>query len=254
MRRWVAGIVGFAFGLVVSVVLAQEIILDSDTDFVFPQDLRSRLPEPASQREADRVLGARPEENLVIKIRDIRNVSGNNFLNQEQPLLNFNGRVLTSVDDLVLALQGSDTDDNNQQDASGLAACAGSIVFGTSATAPADFRFAGIQVNPTTLTCSLRNDGKGNALIFQNPPGTGAQLCTQGIGVFPDRLEGVFEFTAPTAVVTEVVAATGALTTVFVRATNGVELRVEFTVIQNSACVAAGGEFQLFVSSVTKVN
>ncbi|MEM7504317.1 MAG: hypothetical protein AAF417_19915 [Pseudomonadota bacterium] len=233
-------------------VLAQEIILDSDTDFVFPQDLRDRLPEPASQREADTVLGSRPEENLVIKIRDIRNVSGNNFLNQEQPVLNFNGRVLTSVDDLVLALQGSDANDDDNS--TGLSACVGSINFGTSATSPADFRFAGIQIDPNTLSCALRNDGKGNALIFQNPPGTAPQLCTQGIGVFPDRLVGTFEFTAPSAVVTEVVAATGALTTLFVRATNGTEVRIQFTVNQTGACVAAGGEFQLVVSSVTKVN
>ena len=71
--------------------------------------------------------------------------------------------------------------------------------------------------------------------------------------MFPDRFEGVYEFTAPSTPGGTVIALPGAVTTLFVEATNNVKLRIEFNIVQTAACVGNVGEFQLNVTSITQV-
>jgi len=87
---------------------AQTTVLDTDTQqpfagigqhFVAPQ-------EPEKQKETIPSSSSATEGEAVFKILSINNISGNNPFNPVQPVFNFGGVVVASVDDLVNCIRG----------------------------------------------------------------------------------------------------------------------------------------------------
>lgn len=87
---------------------AQTAVLDTDTQqpfagfgqyFVTPQ-------EPEKQKETLPSSSSATEGEAVFKILSITNVSGNNPFHTTQPVLNFGGVVVSSVDDLTECIRG----------------------------------------------------------------------------------------------------------------------------------------------------
>lgn len=77
-----------------STALPQQVILDRDIRPLFPGF-------PAAVPREGLPVGA-----MTFRIRDVRNISGNNPFHQRQPLLNFNGRVVSTVAELVALIRG----------------------------------------------------------------------------------------------------------------------------------------------------
>lgn len=110
---------------------------------------------------------------LSIRIKRVINRAGNNPYFVADPVENADGQLLA--------------DDGG---GAGLNGCLGSIAFAQSASAPNGIFFAGVDADPNTLDCRLRNDGQGPAIIFQIdtqfPP-------VNQVEAFSDVLVGTFQ-------------------------------------------------------------
>ncbi len=107
-------------------------------------------------------------------LKQVTIINGNNPLNQIDPVRNNNGQVFASLEDAVNANQGN----NNGGGGGGLANCQGvTVQMQASGTAPPDFRFASLDIDPNTGDCTVVADGStGSALIAQIPANGGGRL------------------------------------------------------------------------------
>ncbi len=174
-------------------------------------------------------------------IKQINIVNGNNPLNQIDPVRNNNGQVFADLEDAVNANQG-----NNNNNGAGLDNCQGvTVQMQASATAPADFRFASLDIDPNDGSCTVVADGStGSALIAQIPSAGGTDFTAAE--VFPDRLVGLFEFDPAGAL--NVRVPLDVPTTVTIKATNGFTVRITVTV-----SALGGGEFNFTVNAIQQV-
>ncbi|MDF1719398.1 MAG: hypothetical protein P1U65_01860 [Minwuia sp.] len=177
-------------------------------------------------------------------IKQINIVNGNNPLNQIDPVRNNNGQVFAQLQDAVNANQGNNN--NNNDNGAGLANCQGvTVQMQASGTAPADFRFASLDIDPNNGSCTVVADGStGSALIAQIPSNGGTDFAAAE--VFPDRLVGLFEFDPPGAL--NVRVPLDVPTSVTVKATNGFTVQITVTV-----SALGGGEFNFTVNAIQQV-
>ncbi|WP_281016360.1 MULTISPECIES: hypothetical protein [unclassified Minwuia] len=175
-------------------------------------------------------------------LKQVTIINGNNPLNQIDPVRNNNGQVFASLEDAVNANQGN----NNGGGGGGLANCQGvTVQMQASGTAPPDFRFASLDIDPNTGDCTVVADGStGSALIAQIPANGGVDFTAAE--VFPDRLVGLFEFDPPGAIDVDVPLDTP--TTVTIKATNGFTVQITVTV-----SALGGGEFSFTVNAIQQV-
>lgn len=186
---------------------------------------------------------ARGQRRFVSRtIKQINIINGNNPLNQIDPVRNNNGQVFAQLQDAVNANQGINNNDNG----AGLANCQGvTVQMQASATAPADFRFASLDIDPNDGSCTVVADGSsGSALIAQIPSNGGTDFAAAE--VFPDRLVGLFEFDPPGAL--NVRVPLDVPTTVTLKASNGFTVQITVTV-----SALGGGEFSFTVNAIQQV-
>lgn len=128
-----------------------------------------------------------------------------------------------------------------------LNACNGqSTTWQASGTAPPDFRFAGIEINPNTGACRVQSaNTAGQALIFQSPASGGTD--TTRYEFFTDALEGIWT-QDPAGPPGGTVASPGATQTVTLVATTGLRVRITFVVTGTNT-----NDFLLTVNSITKL-
>lgn len=128
-----------------------------------------------------------------------------------------------------------------------LNACNGqSTTWQASASAPADFRFAGIEINPNTGACRVQSaNTAGQALIFQSPASGGTD--TTRYEFFTDALEGIWT-QDPAGPPGGTVASPGATQTVTLVATTGLRVRITFVVTGTNT-----NDFLLTVNNITKL-
>ncbi len=176
-------------------------------------------------------------------LKQVTIINGNNPLNQIDPVRNNNGQVFADLEDAVNANQGNN---NNDGGGDGLANCQGvTVQMQASGTAPPDFRFASLDIDPNNGDCTVVADGStGSALIAQIPANGGADFTAAE--VFPDRLVGLFEFDPPGAI--DVDVPLDVPTTVTVKATNGFTVQITVTV-----SALGGGEFSFTVNAIQQV-
>ena len=177
-------------------------------------------------------------------LKQVTIINGNNPLNQIDPVRNNNGQVFAELQDAVNANQG--INNNNGGGGGGLANCQGvTVQMQASGTAPPDFRFASLDIDPNNGDCTVVADGStGSALIAQIPANGGVDFTAAE--VFPDRLVGLFEFDPPGAIDVDVPLDTP--TTVTVKATNGFTVQITVTV-----SALGGGEFSFTVNAIQQV-
>lgn len=176
-------------------------------------------------------------------LKQVTIINGNNPLNQIDPVRNNNGQVFAALEDAVNANQGNN---NNGGGGGGLANCQGvTVQMQASGTAPPDFRFASLDIDPNNGDCTVVADGStGSALIAQIPANGGVDFTAAE--VFPDRLVGLFEFDPPGAIDVDVPLDTP--TTVTIKATNGFTVQITVTV-----SALGGGEFSFTVNAIQQV-
>jgi len=190
----------------------------------------------------------------TFKIVRVTPLQGQNPLNQESPALNFNNQTFDNATELQDAAEGND--DGN--DLAGADNCSGNGINSAIENFGVDFAFAGINLDSNTGDCVLRNDGEGPFLIFQFPgSGAGGTIDTN-LDIFPDAL--VAEFTLinpPPNAGSGVNVAFGSF--VFtLRAINGNEFDVTFTVTKldgnEVGGVVVNPSFRLDVTSIVQTN
>ncbi len=149
---------------------------------------------------------------LSIRIKRVINRAGNNPYFVADPVENADGQLIG----------------DNDAGGAGLNGCLGSIAFAESATGPNGTFFAGVDADPNTLDCRLRNDGQGPAIIFQIdtafPP-------VNQVEAFSDVLVGTFQL-VPNA---QVNFFPGQQQTLTVRAVTGREFEIDVIVDQAGA-------------------
>lgn len=131
---------------------AQEVIIGTDVAPLFP-GLRGLLGTAPP---------GLPPGATTVRIRDVRNIRGNNPFQQRQPLLNWNGQVVGSVAELLALVQGR-------------------------------------RIAAGGFTCSPSTATDGSAVIFHIGPATGVcSVSTSGASP-PGQTEGFFVANAFTA-------------------------------------------------------
>jgi hypothetical protein len=184
-------------------------------------------------------------EQQVVKIRvkQIISLSGNNPFNSEQPVRNYDNQTYDTLADLNTAIAGGGST------TASTGGCIGSIALGQAGSAPADFRFAGIQLATDLGSCSLKNDGNGNALIVQTPADGGSDYSR--LEAFPDRTPGVgWRFNGPPGPVlgaTPIFSPSVSQTYRLIALDNGNKVEIQF--------VVTGGypNYTMTVTSITQV-
>ncbi|MDF1730052.1 MAG: hypothetical protein P1U49_01025 [Minwuia sp.] len=122
--------------------------------------------------------------------------NGNNPFNTEDPINN------ATVNGIVQQVAVDDLNNNDNNNGAGLDACIGQTLQGQlSPTAPPDFRFVNMEVDPVTLDCRIfaGQSVDGAFLIFQYSPGA-LDLTVQGdetVTVFPDATVPIWRIIDP---------------------------------------------------------
>lgn len=152
-----------------------------ETETVIPVDPAAAAPAETTAQEAppDAVGAPAPGASgaiLSIRIKRVINRAGNNPYFVADPVENADGELIA----------------DNDATGAGLDGCLGSIAFAQSPTAPAGIFFAGVDADPNTLDCRLRNDGQGPAIIFQIDTGFAP---VNEVEAFSDVLVGTFQLT-----------------------------------------------------------
>jgi hypothetical protein len=80
-----------------------ETTLAQDSMELFPE-LRGKLLSSGQQASFGKAAGSK---RFIIRIKQVKNLSGNNPFNTRQPLLNYNGQEVLTVGDLVGLIKGS---------------------------------------------------------------------------------------------------------------------------------------------------
>lgn len=161
----------------------------------------------------------------LIEIIRVGPLAGNNPFNVEDPVDN------ATVNGIVQQVAVDDLDNNNNGD--GLNGCIGQTIVGAaSSTAPPDFRFVNMVVDPVTLDCTIfgGNSVDGAFLIFQFNPNNNADPADNNVSIFPDALVRVWTIIDPAGGVVNInpfVAAQSIQITL--QANNGVTVRGTFT-------------------------
>ena len=201
-----------------------------------PRDAVTGTPGLLGQQQQRRRL-------VSIKVQRIDNFQGNNPLNQEEPVQNFDGQTFDSVAETVAASTGNAGVVNGD-----LSGCIRTVTMQPSGTAPANFRFASFDIDPNNGSCNLVADGStGSALIVQTPPdggdpGDGVAFPDVGVGLFtiinpaPDSFSG-----------SGVLLTSNTPVTITIRATNGFTVAISFQIVP-----LGGDNFQLQVSNVVQ--
>lgn len=213
------------------------------------------LPVPVEAQEAEEVtarktftvtkpLSRLKGEQKVVKIlvKQIIPLSGNNPFNSKQPVRNYDNQTYDTLADLNTAIAGGST-------TASTGGCIGSIALGQSGTAPAAFRFAGIQLATDLGSCSLKNDGNGNALIVQTPADGGSDPTK--LEAFPDRTPGVgWRFNGPPGPVlgaTPIFSPSVSQTYRLIALDNGNKVEIQFVV------TGSYPNYTMTVTSITQV-
>lgn len=230
-------------GLASGMVLAADLTGDSRNDSpILPTDDQFNT---LSRDEVQQILNqlnvvpppdvnTKTELRRVIKKVELFRIdpkNGNNPFNVEDPIDNatVNGIVQqVAVDDL-------NNDDGNNNNGAGLAACIGQTIQGqASPTAPADFRFVNMVVDPVTQDCQIFGGQSvdGAFLIFQYSPGA-LDLSIQGdesVTIFPDATVPIWRIIDPAAGFVQINAFVAAQTIrIVLQANNGVIIEGTFT-------------------------
>lgn len=139
-----------------------ETTLAKDSMELFPQ-LRGTLLSEGQQTSFGKAAGSK---RFIIRIKQVRNLSGNNPFNVRQPLLNYDGKEVLTVSDLVGLIQGS----QNVLAGASLSDCQCS---GAMHRITADPIWGGnFDINPATLECRTPPPGivgQGNFSITYAP-------------------------------------------------------------------------------------
>ena len=178
-----------------------------------------------------------------VQLIQVMPLRGNNPFNTRDPINNttINGQVVYRA-----------VDEPGQTGAppGGIRGCIGSINFAESPLAPPGIYFAGIDLNPNTGVCTLRNDGQGQTLILQTPP-SGPVVPAGEIEAFPDRVVGVWEFTPPSPPGGPGVSVKffpGTQQTFWLIATTGLKVRIVLNVTQ-----LGPNSFRMNVTEISEV-
>ena len=183
---------------------------------------------------------------VSIRILQVRNERGNNPLNQKQPVNNLNGTTYSSLSETldVLLNRGATT-----QVGTSSTQCTGTYTMKHSGGAPADHRFASIEVDPNTGKCKkVHEDGSsGSFLIVQTPPDADP---SDGVA-FPDVLVGLWTIINPPpndASGNGVRLTNNTPITITVQSTSGVRVQVTIQIIPQG-----GNEYKLQVIQIKKL-
>jgi hypothetical protein len=153
-------------GTVVSEAQGEGIIIDSDTGPLIP-GLQSILAGPAGttgQQPAQPGVPGLPPGEVAFRVISVKNIDGNNPLNPTQPVLNFAGQTVSSVDELVQLIQ--DCQSGGPCKAGGGGGGQGSKQCSPSSVTNLDPAFGpasvGFFINPNSSVCAVSH--------FPGPP------------------------------------------------------------------------------------
>jgi hypothetical protein len=211
-------------------------ILDADSGILFPP-IQGVTGAVAGEEKP-----AGLSDGVTLTIISVTNQQGNNPFDPLQPVLNYNGQQVSSVDDPIRTIQGGAGPQPAVQ------SCLSSIRFAQSPSAPPGIYFAGIDYNANTGNCFLRSDGQGQTLIIQTPPNGPVVPPGSNFEAFPDRLVANWEFFPPSPVGGAVTFVPGTAQTFFVRATNGVRLQIQLNAQRTGPTT-----FTMNVTSLTRL-
>ncbi len=191
---------------------------------------------------------------VALRILQVRNVRGNNPLNQKQPVNNLNGITYSSLTETLDALLNRGTTaqagtSSSSQSTTTSTQCTGTYTMKHSGGAPADHRFASIEVDPNTGECKkVHDDGSsGSFLIIQTPPDADP---SDGVA-FPDMLVGVWTIISPPpndASGNGVLLTDNTPITITVQSTSGVRVQVTLQIIPQG-----GNEYKLQIAEIKKL-
>ena len=214
---------------------AREAPLARDEVELFP-DLRGELLGEDQQDRFGQALG---DSRLIVRIRQVTNVSGNNPFNTRQPLLNFNGVEVNDLAALIAIVKGNAAAGGTSPL---LADCIRTVAMNVVV---ANIIWSGnFDLNPTTLACTLRPPGvpgSGSFSIVVDSPSTPINT-THCVGGIPGAA-----WARDPAGATCVAYALGATVTFGAVSTAGKKISVQFQ-------VTAGNPPTLRVIAITPLN
>lgn len=238
MRRRLQGVVlALAVAVLGATAIAADLGGDKRTDSpIMPFEKQFDTLSRDEVHNILRNLNVRPpaSENTKTELRRILTLieiirvdpqDGNNPFNTEDPIDN------ATVNGIVQQVAVDDLDNNNNAD--GLNGCIGQTVVGQpSSTAPPEFRFVNMVVDPVTLDCTIfgGNSVDGAFLIFQLNQNDVANINDNNLSIFPDALVPVWTIIDPAAGFVNIdpfIAAQSIQITL--QANNGVTIRGTFT-------------------------
>lgn len=193
--------------------------------------------------------------NRTFKIVRVTPLQGQNPLNQESPALNFNNETFDNATELQDAAEGND----NNNDLAGADNCSGnSINSAIENFGGTNFAFAGINLDSNTGDCVLRNDGEGPFLIYQFPGSGVGGADDNALDIFPDALVNEFTLINPPPTAGSGVNVAFGSFVFTLRAINGNEFDVTFTVTKLDGNLVGGvvvnPSFRLDVTSIVQTN
>lgn len=231
-----AVLLGFLLGTLLSATAIEDSVqtLAEDEQLLFP-DLQAA--EGISENVADLFDGATKE----FKVVRITPLQGNNFLNQQQPLLNFDGRIVRDTNELRELINGiNNVNNGGGVVAGGGGAFSGCLGFFSSGLVALEEAALSLNINTAAQTCSVSPNTNGN-IDFFFPVVDGGVLLQLSVLTAPFNLESVVppSIGPGGAGPQDFEAAFGNLTVVLNQ--GGVRIRITFTLAFVSGAIINGG-------------